>query len=381
MGAIRLRSGATIHVPTSPALLASRLPSFRDMRADLQRRTGHDLHVIDGFLDGRLTQIVQHIGDVYLQQLHAHIDHIQQLRDRVSAGIEAVVRNDGRLEGMSIADLQRSFAEMEVVLTELKSTERYIRELSEQRTRELFDGVHERPAHRDVIASISPTTLPPNIPPILAASVTHPATMSELQHRAQSVHFNQADGSVTVQYTQDTVRLVVGGDGRVEVTVTRRASGEEVASFREFDPVARHGSKPRSTRVMQSHHGLQDALMLDVFAPHYKSRDAPTLWLRDSTTGSPHRTITDTQVGYEGTRRAGTQQTGAQPTGTLPPTYAQIREWGIADLKAIGAPDDAIRAYVARMDKYFEDSVLPNIPEADRSRLVGTYDSLASEAP
>ncbi len=372
MGAIRLRSGATIHVPTSPALLARRLPGFHEMRANLQSRTGHDLHVIDGFLDGRLTQIVQHIGDVYLQQLHAHIDHIQQLRDRVSAGIEAVVRNDGRLEGMSIADLQRSFAEMEAVLAELKSTERYIRELSEQRTRELFDGIQERRGPRDPIAAISPTTLPPNTPPILAASMSHPATRSELQHRAQSVHFSNTDGSVTVRYSQDTVRLVVGSDGRVEVTVTRRSSGDEIASFREFDPVPRHGSKPRSTRVMQSHHGLQDALMLDVFTPYgYKSRDAPTLWLRDSTTGSPHRTITDTQVGYEGARR----------TGTPPPTYAQIREWGIADLKAIGASDDAIRAYVARMDKYFEESIVPNIPEADRPRLVGTYASLASEAP
>lgn len=372
MGRIVLRSGLSIHVPTHPASLARRLPSFADMRADLHSRTGHDLRVIDGFIDGQLTRIIQHIGDTYLQQISAHIDHIQQLRDQVTNGIEAVVRNDGRLEGMSISDLQRSFAELEAVLDNLKSTERFVRELSEQRTRELYDGILLQRSQLDAIDRIPASVIPASTPQILVASLTSTATWSELQIRARQVDLN-ANGSVTVQYSRDNVDLDVGSDGLVTVTVTRRSTGDEIASYKEFDPVVRHGSKPKSTRVMQSHHGLQDALMIDVFTQYgYLSRDPPTIWLRDSTSGSPHRTITDIQVGSEGARRTPTQG---------PPSYAQIRDWGIADLKAIDAPKESIQAYLARMDKYFEETVLPNIPEADRPRLVGTYESLSSEAP
>lgn len=371
MGRIRLHTGEIIHVPTNPEALARRLPQFADMRVELQRRTGHDLRVIDTFLDGRLTQVVQHIGDVYLGHIQAHIDHIRTLRDNVTRGIEAVVRGEGRLEGVSIPELQRSFSEMDAVLHDLMSTERYVRELSEQRTRELYDGsARRREGEPDPIRSVTPTQLSPNTPPILAASLAHPSTRSELQQRARSVTYHP-DGSVVVALSDSDLRLHVDGDGLVNVTVTRRNSGATVASYREFDTVPRHGSKPLSTRVMQSHHGLQDAVMLDSFRRYgYKSSDAPTIWLRNSTTGSPHRTVTDTQVGNEGARRT-----------SPPPTYAQIRQWGIADLRAINAPDQSVRRFLAQMDKYFEESILPNIPEADRPTVVGSYRSLSGEAP
>ena len=89
MGLIRIRGRPDIHVPTHPTALARRVPNFAEMRTRLADRSGHDLAVIDTFLDGRMTRVVQHIGDVYLAQIQGHIDTIVRLRDNVSRGIES----------------------------------------------------------------------------------------------------------------------------------------------------------------------------------------------------------------------------------------------------------------------------------------------------
>jgi hypothetical protein len=369
MGRIRLRGGETVHVPTHPSQLVTRLPHFAEMRANLQRRTGHDLRVIDAYLDRRLTQVVEHIGDIYLREIEAHIDNISRLRERLSHGIESVVRKDGRLEGMSIAEFQRSFRELDAVLNDLQSTQRYIQEMSEQRTREIFQGSRERsPSTADPIKSVAASHIPPNTPSILAASLKSAETQKQLSLKAQSITYH-VSGEVTVKFKRQEVKISVQ-DGLYHATVADRSSGNIVTQFKEFDIVPRHGTKPLSTNVLQSHHGLQDALMLDVFSEYgYRKEHPPAIWLRNSLPGSPHRVISDIQKHTLSSRKSAS------------PSYAQIRQWGIADLKAANAPENSIRAYMARMDKYFEANVLPKIPANEVPKLVGTYQSLAGEAP
>lgn len=366
MARIILRS-SVIDVNLNPAALARRIPDFGSMRERLASRTQHDLGVVDSYLEGRLIQVVGHVGDVYLREISAHIDHIVSIRDQLTRGVEAVVRGEGRIEGMSIGDLQRLFTELDAVLTELRSTERYVRELSEQRTRELFEGSsRRREEDADPIRSVDPTTPPPGAAGVLDASLTADATRSELGQQAQSVTFHD-DGRVTIEFTNDTVELSVNADGLIEARVLR--NGTERHRFAEFDTLRRHGSKPTSTRVMQSHHGLQDALMQTLFGDHgYNRNDPPTLWLRNSTSGSPHQLITHIQNHNQSTREADPNL-----------SYARIRELGIADLRAAGCPDAKIREFMAAMDSYFESTILPQIPEADRPALVGSYQSLAGE--
>ncbi len=367
MGRIVLRD-TVIDVNLNPAALARRVPEFEAMRERLSSRTELDLHVVDGYLEGRLTRVLGHVGDVYLREISAHIDHIVTIRERLTRGVEAVVRGEGRVEGISIGEMQRLFTELDAVLNDLRSTEQYVRDLSEQRARELFEGSRSRRPEepRDPITSVQPTPLPPNAPDVIVASLTSEATRSELSQQAQSVTFHP-DGQVSVAFARDTVELSLNGDGFIEARVLR--DGSERARFAEFDTLARHGSKPTSTRVMQSHHGLQDALMKSLFEDYgYKSGDPPTVWLRNSTSGSPHQRITHIQNHNQGVREVDPNL-----------SYARIRELGIADLRAAGCPDAKIREFTAAMDRYFEENILPRIPEADRPGLVGTYPRLVGE--
>jgi hypothetical protein len=382
MGIIRVPGGPDIHVPTNPSALARRVPSFAEMRARLEARSGHDLAVIDTFLDGRMTRVVQHIGDVYLAQIQGHIDTIERLRDNVSRGIEAVVlgQGQGRLEGMSIADLQRSFAEMNAVLHDLYSTAGYIRELSDQRMRELYVGSSRpRQAAPDPITSVAPTPIPPGTPPIQPASLTDPKILAQAGQKAQRPPILNPDGSLTVPFLREDVVLRIDSDGLLAATEINRSSGTVTASYREFDVVPRHRPRPRSGSAIQSHHGCQDALMLQFFWKYgYRSGAPPTIWMRDSLPGSPHRTVSDIQDADLANRKTLPPD---DPENPPPGRYEQIRNWCIGDLRAAGAPPAAIRRYLAYMDKYFEKNIWPKIEEANRRRLVGTYESLSGEAP
>ncbi len=93
----------------------------------------------------------------------------------------------------------------------------------------------------------------------------------------------------------------------------------------------------------------------------YSRSAAPSIWVRDSVSGSPHQLITAAQNGSKTVRnRSGT-------------TYSQIRQWCIADLKLAGARPQEISHFLRTFDTYFMRDIFPNIPEADRSRLLGTW--------
>jgi len=153
---------------------------------------------------------------------------------------------------------------------------------------------------------------------------------------------------------------VRNGQYRVE---TFDASGQRTASFGEYDILhTPYGRRPRTTAIMQAHHGMQNSLMRDLFGDYgYNGDAAPTIWLRNSRSGSPHGSITAVQNG---------QKSGRNVAGT---TYQDIRNWALDDLLMTNMPRQKIEEYLAAFDHFFETTVLPNIPEADRPALLGGW--------
>jgi hypothetical protein len=151
-------------------------------------------------------------------------------------------------------------------------------------------------------------------------------------------------------------------DGVIHVTST--AKGKPPVMFKEFDTLAEaYSKKPLSTRVIQAHHGCQDALMKRLFGRHgYDGDGAPTIWLRDSTGDSPHGIITHAMQNPLLETRATTKGL----------SYGMIRDWAVADLKAAGASDDSIRAYLKTIDEYFKLNIEPKLAAAGKLHLKGT---------
>lgn len=153
---------------------------------------------------------------------------------------------------------------------------------------------------------------------------------------------------------------VQNGRYRVE---TFDAAGNRTSSFGEFDILhSPYVRRPRTTAIMQAHHGIQNSPMTKLFGRYGYNGDAvPTIWLRNSRSGSPHGSITAVQNGQRSTRNA---------AGT---TYGDIRRWALDDLLMANMPRNKIEEYLAAFDHYFESSVLPNIPEAQRPALLGDW--------
>jgi hypothetical protein len=86
----------------------------------------------------------------------------------------------------------------------------------------------------------------------------------------------------------------------------------------------------------------------------YDGKEAPTIWLRNSTGDSPHGRLTNELQKPNKTNRMQDPEL----------SYAKIREWGVADLKTIGVPENKIREYLDAIDSHFAEKILPRIQDA-----------------
>jgi len=211
------------------------------------------------------------------------------------------------------------------------------------------------------VDSVSPTTPRPGAPQI------SPASLDILEAKG----FTVSDGVATKTLTNDfTIEITV--DSRGFFQVRQPSTG---IAFGEYDVISRHGStpSPAADGVLQSHHGAQDLSMRTIFGENadidlgYRTDDAPTIWLRTHRGGSPHTHITS-QI------QNPLRSSRSRPT----PTYAQIREWAIADLKSAGAPSDKISEYIASLDQYFESTIRPRLDSSGMTQtqideLVGDF--------
>ncbi|MCF2872552.1 hypothetical protein L0664_15860 [Octadecabacter sp. G9-8] len=223
-------------------------------------------------------------------------------------------------------------------------------------------------------------------------------------------HFvRQADGSYVRSFTDGstaTLRLI---DGRYRIT-TRNRAGTLLSEFSEFDILhTPFGRKPRTSAVMQAHHGMQDSLMASLFSSYgYNRNSVPTMWLRNSRSGSPHGMITNAQHTRGARRRAAAAGTpppaaGATPpvaaatppaSGVTPPaaaavtppvagtgtpapstgmTYSDIRTRAIEDFRLGQVPHHKAVEYLAAFDTYFEATVLPQLRAQGALHLLGTW--------
>jgi len=151
-------------------------------------------------------------------------------------------------------------------------------------------------------------------------------------------------------------------DGRYRVE-TFDPSGNRSSSFGEYDILhSPYGRRPRTTAIMQAHHGMQNSLMTRLFGDFgYNGNAAPTIWLRNSRSGSPHGSITAVQNGQRSTRNA---------AGV---SYSDIRRWALDDLLVTDMPRTKIEEYLGAFDHYFESAVLPNIPQGQRAAVLGDW--------
>ncbi|KAG1713687.1 hypothetical protein GQR58_002155 [Nymphon striatum] len=230
----------------------------------------------------------------------------------------------------------------------------------------------------------------------------------------------QADGSYLRTFTDGdtaTLRMV---NGWYQIT-TRSADGTQLSRFTEFDILhTPYGRKPRTSAVMQAHHGMQNSLMESLFSAYgYNKNSVPTMWLRNSRAGSPHGMITNAQ--HTRARTSATTSPAA-PTGTastppvtstappaaasvsppgspptlgspVPPsttvpatpaaaataapttgmTYSDIRQKAIEDFRLVDVPHARATEYLAAFDAYFERTVLPQLRSQGALHLLGTW--------
>ena len=111
--------------------------------------------------------------------------------------------------------------------------------------------------------------------------------------------------------------------------------------------------------LYQSHHGIQDAwgeLRLSKYG--YKSKEAPSILLRDSCSGTPHQAITANQV---------TRQSGIGKR-----TYLVERRNVINELREAGVSEESINEYLSKADKYFK-SIHDKMPENERLAIFGSF--------
>ena len=105
-------------------------------------------------------------------------------------------------------------------------------------------------------------------------------------------------------------------------------------------------SRPRSSRILQAHHANQNALMKDLFRKHgYDGGDVPTIWLRDSTSDSPHGKVTHE---FQNPKLADRRKTA---------NYGKIRDWAREELAHVGASPAEIDAYLTAIDNYMKQNV------------------------
>jgi len=341
----------------------------------LRRRMVDELDIpagrADRILQDMLGRALLRHGDHLISARSALVDQVIALRGRLDTLYSSALNFSARsgtgqrldVNAASLDDQLRQidglYAQLDDKLTELGQPFHEVEpppDLANDVPRVLSDEIGGRTAstrtqpHRDITEDIDPRGRSGRI---RIESGRYRFTRNSTPDGRTVYSRNFSDGA-SVQFE------VRNGQYRVE---TFDASGQRTASFGEYDILhTPYGLRPRTTAIMQAHHGLQNSIMTRLFGRFgYNGNAAPTIWLRNSRRGSPHGSITAVQNGHKSARNAA----GA--------TYRDIRNWALDDLLMTNMPRNKIEEYLAAFDHYFETAVLPNIPEAERAALLGDW--------
>jgi hypothetical protein len=345
MRRIHFRGGETLDVDVDGMISKNNLLSkFHGLLVDSHKRKGRDAGEADSLARKEIGDLVQGaFGDLDAAYIGKKSDSIDRLID---LQMESLSFYDNLLRSFDpdpdTSGLEAIFGEMELHLDELRKPAKTV-----------IEGA-DNPNTR--AAAAAPIDRPP-----LPKGVTAVEANTRFDMLAERSKWKIQGDVATRKYDTGTVELKVV-DGQIHVTVTDN-NGVVTDRFKEFDVLHEsYANKPLSSEAVQAHHGCQNALMEHVFSRFgYTKGGPPTIWLRDSTSGSPHGIITFHL------------QSKTLSDGKADPslTYGKIRDIAVKELATAGVPDAKIREYIRAMDKYFDENVLPNIPDALRDRLVG----------
>jgi len=194
---------------------------------------------------------------------------------------------------------------------------------------------------------------------------------------------------VTFKDGAETVLSIVNGRYTAEIYPGKAGVGKPrvISEFSlSIDP---YRTDFRTTSILQRNHVVQDSLMKKLFGPFgYDSGSVPTIWMRDSRTGSPHHQVSAQQRAFktaEGStivqaERRSTQLAGKVAT-PLPPNklnLGELQKMGIAQMKSQGCPPQVIAEYLKVFDEVFTQQVLGNaefkkLSPADQASLLGDW--------
>lgn len=182
-----------------------------------------------------------------------------------------------------------------------------------------------------------------------------------------------ADGGFKVSIDSgETVLRIVDGRYHAEIyPPPGMSSGREPVRVSEFQvSIDPYGTRLAATALLQRNHVVQNAPMEALFGTlGYDGNKFPTMWLRNSKTGSPHGRVTSNQ------RHAKTEMGNAFQNTNL----GDLQRRGIAEMRALGASDADIAQYMSRWDAQFRQDVLPRIQQSNLSpqqvkALLGDWD-------
>lgn len=356
-----------------PRRIAESDATFRRLRSRMVDELGIDPARADRLLDDMLARALTRFGDQFVLGKSELLDQVVDLRDRLDTLYHQVLNFDRRSGAVSTLRVDPSGRAS--IQEQLRQIDALYRELDDalERLGRPLESLLPAPGAARSIADDTADEIARLIDDARQAGrlVRRPGHghrdigLDITQGRLSRRGFTEVPGSNGTAFTRSfadgstaTFRME---NGRYVVT-TRDAGGVET-TFREFDLLSTpYARRPFTTSLMQAHHGLQNSLMTTLFERFgYDGGAAPTIWLRNSRRGSPHGAITATQNSHGATRR------------TTLTTLADIRRVAIEDLALTDMPHDMITAYIRAFDEYFEAAVLPQIPAADRARLLGAW--------
>jgi hypothetical protein len=169
-------------------------------------------------------------------------------------------------------------------------------------------------------------------------------------------------GDRAVRTMPDKTKVTLEARGRVLEMIIEEPGGRR-RRYREFQMLkVPYGERPNVGEVMQAHHGCQAALLERLLPDIYDRNKVVTLYLRDSTLGSPHGIVSHqlqpmafTQI-VEGQRRL---------------TYGTIRDLAVKELNFIHAPWSDVVAYLEAHDAQIMD-MIAHLPEKRKQQILGT---------
>lgn len=379
----RFVQGAAAFNVTEAIAASPNLSRLRDQLTARFGRRGTDM------VEDLMVVVMRRAGDHYVAVRGAQIDRIMDIRTRIDGIYGGLMRRggDGTMDvDAELQRLLRDYAELDEAITDAGSPVESFRLLpSEQdalgaRFRgELLepDGT-QRPRFREQESQTSGRVADEDFRDS-AGRLPGDEGYAFNQSRAYRKDWrpDPDNPSVFVNTFEDgsTARLRVDDvDGREILVVTsRQRDGTELTIREESVLVDPYSRKPRTTSLLNAHHGVQAAPMEARFGAFgYDRHAAPTIWLRNSRTGSPHGRIT----AIEGRT---SEPRFTEPGSRLTPeemgsvTYEQMRRIAEREMRSVGVSEQAIRNYLTAHDAYFREHVFPRIPESQYGELLGSW--------